>query len=82
MYRLIAIVVLLSIVYWFIKRAFSLPRGKQTDSLAEEMVRDPVCGCYVPKSQSFSISYREKKLFFCSPECFQKYQSTHSLPKG
>ena len=84
MYRLITILILLGIIYWAVKRAFSPTRGKAASrgEAEEEMVQDPVCGCYLPKSQSLSISYRGKTLFFCSQECFQKYQASNALPKN
>ncbi len=84
MYRLITILILAGVIYCVIKRALFPSRGKVASSEEgeEEMVRDPVCGCYIPKNQSFAVSYRGKKLFFCSQECFQKYQASNSLPKN
>ena len=83
MLRLIWILILLGIVYWVVKRAFFPPKnravGPQEDS--EEMIQDPVCGCYIPKSQAFTLSYRGKKLYFCSQDCSHKYQS-NTLPKN
>jgi len=83
MYRLIVILILLGIFYWVVKRAFFPPKnravGPQEDS--EEMIQDPVCGCYVPKSQAFTLSYRGKKLYFCSQDCSHIYQS-NTLPKN
>ena len=84
MYRLIVILLLVGVIYWLIKRAL-LPtrrRASGSEGFEEEMVRDPICGCYIPKSQSFAVSYRGKKLFFCSQECFKKYQASDSLPKN
>jgi YHS domain-containing protein len=46
------------------------------------MIQDPVCGCYIPKSQAFTLSHRGKKLYFCSQVCSQKYQSSNALPKN
>jgi YHS domain-containing protein len=84
MYRLIVILILLGIFYWVVKRAFFPPQknravGPQEDS--EEMIQDPVCGCYIPKSQAFTLSYRGKKLYFCSQDCSHKYQS-NTLPRN
>jgi uncharacterized protein len=84
MYRLITILILVGIIYWVVKRALFTVQGREDRSAGaeEEMFQDPVCGCYIPKNQSFSVSYRGKKLFFCSKECFQKYQASDSLPKS
>ena len=46
----------------------------QPKETAEELVQDPVCQCYIPKSQSYTLSLEGKKLFFCSEECYNKYR--------
>jgi uncharacterized protein len=81
MYRLIAILILIAVVYMVLKRALFPTRGRAADS-EEDMVRDPVCGCYIPRAQSLAVSYRGRQLFFCSQECFRKYQASSSLPKN
>jgi uncharacterized protein len=83
MYRLLWVLILAGIVYWLAKRAFSSGRGKTAgnEEVGEEMVQDPVCGCYLPKSQALSLSSRGKRLYFCSEGCFQKYKSSNVLPK-
>jgi uncharacterized protein len=84
MYRLIVILFLLGILYWVVKRAFSPPKSKAAGSqeIGEEMIQDPICGCYIPKSQAFTLSDRGKKLYFCSQACSRKYQSSNTLPKN
>jgi YHS domain-containing protein len=84
MYRLLWILILVGIVYWLAKRAFSPGRRKVTGSeeAGEEMVQDPVCGCYLPKSQALYLSSKGKKIYFCSEGCFQKYKSSNALPKS
>jgi len=84
MYRLIIILVLLGIVYWVVKRALFPVRGSASnrEEVGEEMVQDPVCRCYIPRSQAYTVSLRGKKLYFCSQECFQKYQASDALPKN
>ncbi len=83
MYRLIVILILLGIFYWVVKRAFFPPKSRAAGSqeTGEEMIQDPVCGCYVPKSQAFTLSHGGKKLYFCSRVCSHKYQSD-TLPKN
>jgi YHS domain-containing protein len=83
MYRLIVILILLGILYWVVKRAFFAPKSGTASSQedGEEMIQDPVCGCYIPKSQAFTLSHRGKKIYFCSQGCSHKYQSSNSLPK-
>jgi YHS domain-containing protein len=83
MYRLLWILILLGIVYWVVRRAFFPPQKRAADpeELGEEMVQDPVCGCYIPKSQALILSQGNKELYFCSQVCSQKYQSSNALPK-
>jgi uncharacterized protein len=84
MARLILILILLGIFYWAVKRAF-FPKNRgpaRPDEIAEEMVKDPVCGCYIPKSQALTLSQGNQKLYFCSKACLQKYQSSNALPKN
>ncbi len=84
MYRLLWILFLVGIVYWLAKRAFSPGKRKAVgpEDVGEEMVQDPVCGCYLPKSQALSLSSKGKRIYFCSEECFQKYKSSDALPKS
>jgi YHS domain-containing protein len=83
MSRFILILILLIILYWAVKRAFSPPRKKngRPEEGGEEMVQDPVCRCYIPKKQAYAVSYKGKQLFFCSEECFKKYLASNTLPK-
>ncbi len=81
MSRLIFFLILLAVVYWVVKRALSPNRRKLADEKGEEMVQDPVCGCFVPKSQAYQASYGGKSLSFCSEECYRKYLASQALPK-
>ena len=37
------------------------------------LVRDPVCGVYVEKENSFSVRHGDVVEYFCSDDCRQKY---------
>lgn len=37
------------------------------------LVRDPVCGVYVEKENSFSVRNGDTVEYFCSDDCRQKY---------
>lgn len=41
-----------------------------------ELVRDPVCGTYIPKAGAFVIGKGDAAKYFCSIECRDKYQGT------
>jgi YHS domain-containing protein len=83
MSRLILALILLGILYWVVRRALFSLRGQKgrPEEGGEEMVQDPVCRCYVPKKQAYSVSYKGKQVFFCSEECFKKYMASNALPK-
>jgi len=84
MARLVWILILLGIVCWVVKRVFS-PKNRRParpGEIGEDLVKDPVCGCYIPKSQALTLSHLDQKLYFCSQGCFQKYQAANTLPKN
>ncbi len=39
----------------------------------EDLVQDPFCKTYVPKSQAYAKEIDGKTHYFCSKECFEKY---------
>ncbi len=84
MSRLIFYLLLLTLVYWLIKRALSHGKGRsgKPGEKSEELVKDPFCQCYIPKSQSYVVSLEGKKYFFCSEDCYKKYQASKSLPQS
>ena len=83
MYRLIFYLILLGVIFWGVKKALSPRKDTTTKSteIEEEMVQDPVCGCYVPKRHAHAVYLKGEKLFFCSKECHQKYMGSKTRPK-
>jgi YHS domain-containing protein len=43
-------------------------------SRGEEMVRDPECGTYVPRSDAVKLQSKGATHYFCSTDCRDKYQ--------
>jgi YHS domain-containing protein len=39
----------------------------------EDLVQDPFCKTYVPKSQAYVKEIDGKPHYFCGKECFEKY---------
>jgi len=39
----------------------------------EEMVQDPVCKSYVPMSEALKVRSRRGVVYFCGPECKEKF---------
>jgi uncharacterized protein len=42
-------------------------------AVTQEMVRDPVCHLYLPRSEALRRRIRGQELFFCSPGCLDKF---------
>jgi uncharacterized protein len=63
----------------FPKRRGRQGMGRQAPTAtAEEMVRDPVCQLYLPRSEAIRHTIRGREHFFCSPACLGKFQVSHS----
>ncbi len=43
------------------------------ESVGEEMVQDPVCESYVPVSEALKVRTRLGVVYFCGPECKEKF---------
>ncbi len=50
--------------------------GTKTNNniIPEEMMQDPICKTYVPKSQAITYSEKKEMIYFCSEECKGKYK--------
>jgi hypothetical protein len=69
--RLFAIVFVIFSVLSFIRRLFppSVPEQQRRVSSTGHLVKDPVCGMYIPQDTAF----RAKDQFFCSEACMRKF---------
>jgi len=80
MIRLLLLCILGFLVYSLgvaLLRPFSgrprVPRAKSSEG--EEMVKDPVCGTYLPRSDALSCTQDGETHYFCSRECRDRFQS-------
>ena len=74
MVRFLWLGILMAALYWAIRELFGgCSQGSRVDAEGEEMVRDPQCGVYVPKSSAVSGGRAGRNLYFCSAECRKKY---------
>ncbi|HQK99812.1 MAG TPA: hypothetical protein PK090_03510 [Smithellaceae bacterium] len=81
--NIIKILVILILIYFVYRlvRIFSSRRMVESRertqagarSGGEDLVQDPCCGVYVPKSQSYSRQIEGQTLYFCSRECCDNY---------
>jgi len=77
MVRFLWILFLGVILYWAVREL--LGKGSKDDRKdvpGEEMVKDPQCGVYLPKSSAVSCRLNGKSLYFCSEECREKYKAS------
>ena len=58
-------------------------RGPEQDVIHKgEMVRDPVCGTYVPRQGSLSLAAGAEEHFFCSAECRDEFRRGNARAGG
>ena len=74
--RLVILFVVGYVIFTLFRSLASRGRGQpsnkpKSDSKGEEMIFDPQCQSYVPKSNAVAVSGR----YFCSQECAQLYLS-------
>jgi uncharacterized protein len=63
----------------FPRRRVSPTTAPQTpDMVIEEMVRDPFCHLYLPRSEAMRRSIRGQDYYFCSPGCLEKFLAIRS----
>jgi uncharacterized protein len=81
MIRYIITLLLIYLMYRLV-RSILFPRQKSTrfpqqgpsaNQAIDEMVKDPVCGVYVPKRDALRVSSGGETLYFCSPKCRERY---------
>ncbi len=72
--RLIFYALLALIIYYLLRGLlWSKPKEENLREFEDELVKDPVCGIYVPKNKAISIRLGDRKVYFCSKECKEKY---------
>lgn len=78
--RLILIVILFYLIYRVLKGLFrsEVSHGNMGNQHlkavpADDLMEDPVCGVYVPKSQALSAKKDGATYYFCSQDCMDKF---------
>ena len=89
LFRFLLIFLAVMVVYRAVRRLFlpSPERGEERGGDREvihkgDMVRDPVCGTFVPREESVSLSDRGGEYFFCSPECRDRFRRGEHRESG
>lgn len=82
LFRFLLIFLAVLVVYRAVRRLF-LPAGRRGEVHGTErdvihkgeMVKDPVCGTYVPRDGSLSLRERGGEQFFCSAACRDEFRA-------
>ena len=75
---MIRLIIYFAIIYFvinLIKALISPKKSNQSKDSAEDMVEDPYCGTFIPKSSALEKKSGGEKLYFCSKECWQQYKN-------
>jgi len=76
--RAILLLIFFSTLIWALKGLFSSGKARKfargASSAGEEMVKDPVCGVYVPLSSSVRKIADGRTVYFCSEKCKDSYK--------
>jgi YHS domain-containing protein len=84
MRQLLFLALILALVYLvktllFPRRRTPYVTQKQEDAVVtEEMVQDPFCHTYLPRSQAVRRKIRGQEQYFCSPGCLEKFLALRS----
>ena len=59
------------------RRATTAAPGSAATPLTGELKKDPVCGTYTAAATSIKQTFGKETLYFCSPQCRDKYVALH-----
>ncbi|OCC16227.1 hypothetical protein DBT_0044 [Dissulfuribacter thermophilus] len=88
--RLILFLALLFLCYYAVKILSSQLTSKRkeadyygkngttasSDALVDELVKDPICGVYIPKKDAIVLKLKGKYYYFCSHTCKDAFLSS------
>jgi uncharacterized protein len=75
---IVALAYLISRLLFPKRRAPRDLRGRTSAAVTQEMVRDPVCHLYLPRTEAIRRKVWGREHFFCSPGCLDKFLATRS----
>jgi YHS domain-containing protein len=78
MYRIFLAIGLLVVLYFLVRRAVRMIKGRsEPDRLPpgkNHMVQDPVCLVFVPRGTAIAEEIGGQTYYFCSQSCAHKFQ--------
>ncbi len=88
MYRLILFLIIVFVIYHLFKKYVLGPfrprhtkPGRKPPPITDELVKDPVCGTYVPKREAIVYGRKGKLYYFCCKECLEKFKHSEKQTK-
>lgn len=78
--RILILVLLVYLISYLYKKLWKSGNSKKVNETKnnslqpEEMMQDPICKTYIPKSQAVLHHEKNKTVFFCSEDCKNKYK--------
>lgn len=82
MRQLLILALILALIYfvkiWLFPKRQPPSVADRDAAVTEEMVQDPVCRTYLPRSQAIRRRIRGQEHFFCSPGCVDKFLALRS----
>ncbi|HXH08503.1 MAG TPA: hypothetical protein VNP04_01830 [Alphaproteobacteria bacterium] len=75
---ILALVYLVKVVLAPKRRSRPAADRRMDATVTEEMVQDPLCRTYLPRSQAIRRRIRGQEHFFCSPGCVDKFLALRS----
>jgi len=75
-----------NLVYYLLKGLGAGRKVREAGTKREihggQMVRDPVCGIYLPKDIAIRKVIQGKEFYFCSEECKKRFTSDGRVERG
>jgi hypothetical protein len=77
---LLVLIVIVARVFWrivdgVVEGMRSAPPSGKAPAPGVPMERDPVCGTFVVRERAISIGAGDRRVYFCSVRCRDKYQA-------
>ena len=84
--RLIFYTLVIFAIYWLIRSLLKPKPKKKINSqlppqIEDELVKDPMCGIYIPKQKAITAKIGGKVYYFCSQRCKEEYTKRQEVKK-
>jgi YHS domain-containing protein len=66
---LLLLAFLLILFFYYYKNYKKRKLSRKEKTIITEMIKDEVCGVYLPKKEALKVEIEDKVYYFCSKEC-------------